>query len=341
MFFHCRCVFGRTLFIFFLLFSIISCEDLEEQIEEAEDEETEVELETGEGSTPTTGSSVDSISDVRVFIFGNSLVVHEVTPEPTEEKKVPHWLGLLAEGSGLNFAVDGRYGFLRSYADFSELSPQWGFESASSIWTNESVPFADIDYNRIILTPTNFIQYQSSIEPYYDDPNTTPLSTSLSTIDQINAAHPGVPIFIYAGWADMAGFGSFPDSINLSDYYTYELGEYTDWFLDYHDRLIRARPNIAIKMIPVGNILAKMLTDQLSGLELLDRYEDDAPHGQGSLYFLASLITYSALYKRQAPDYQAPDTVHELIRNQYSSLASFIWSELNNFNHTDGTSRVF
>ena len=340
MLFINRCQLTCSIFLVAILSIILSCEDIEEQLNE-ETEEAQVELETGDGGS-TTGSSVASTSDVKVFIFGNSLIVHEVTPEPTEEKKVPHWISLIAEESGLNFSVDGRYGFLRDYSDFSELSPQWGFDQASGIWTDESVPFANLDYNRIILTPTNFIQYQGATEPYYDDPNTSPLSTSLDTIDQINLAHPGVPILIYAGWADMAGFGSFPDNIDLTEYYSYELGDYTNWFIDYHDRLIRLRPNITIKLIPVGNILAKLFSNQLKDLELLERYEDDAPHGQGSLYFLASLIAYSALFKQQAPSsYEAPSTVHESIRNQYSEITSFIWSELNSFNHSDGTSRVF
>ena len=325
-----------------LFFITMSCEGLEEQLnEEEEEQEEQTQLETGEGSSPTTGSSVAKSSDVKVFIFGNSLVVHEVTPEPTEEKKVPHWLSLLAQASGSSFAADGRYGFLRDYSDFSELSPQWSFASVESLWTNEAEPFASIGYNRIILTPTNFIQYQSAMEPYWDDPNTTPISTSLSTIDQISAAYPQVPIMIYAGWADMDGFGSFPDSIDLERYYAYEKGDYTDWFIDYHDRLLRARPNITIKLIPVGLILAKIFTNQLKDLSLLDRYEDDAPHGQASLYFLASIISYSALFGEQAPSFQAPSTVHESIRSQYSELAAYIWSELNSFNHDDGSSRVF
>lgn len=325
---------------FFCLFAHGCSEEGEEK--EGESEETGI-TETGQGTTSTTGKTVSVSESLRLYIFGNSLVVHEVTPEPTEEKKVPHWLGLMTSHAGQSLTVDGRYGFMRDYSDFSEIGPQWGFSGVASSWTDESVAFGDIDFNRIIYTPTNFIQWQGAAEAYYDDPNTSPLTTTLSTFDQTVEAHPGISFYIYAGWSDMAEYGSFPSGVNLASYYQDAQGSYHDWFLDYHDRLIRSRPELTIKIIPTYFILAKLLsTTPLSGMDISDVYEDDAPHGEPTLYFLASLITYSALYQTQAPsDLTIPTTVHHLVREHYTSIISKIMTELEAFNHDDGSSRVF
>ena len=332
-------LFMPTLFLSLSIFCVTQCSDEGED----EDEEEATVLETGEGTTPTSGRSVSGRTDLRVYMFGNSLLMHEVTPEPTEEKKVPHWLGLMATTAGTSLTVDGRYGFLRQFADFSEIGPQWGFTTVGSSWTDESVAFGDVPFNTIMLTPTNFIQYQGPAEPYFDDQNTTPISTSLSTIDQTIAAHPGIPIYIYAGWADMAGYGTFPSGVDLASYYGDAQNSYHNWFIDYHDRLIRARPDVTIKMIPVYLILAKLLSSEpLSAMTITDVYEDDAPHGQPTLYLLASMITYAALFQAQAPaDFTIPTTVHALVRDNYSTINDQIWTELNGFTHSDGTGRVF
>jgi hypothetical protein len=141
----------------------------------------------------------------------------------------------------------------------------------------------------------------------------------------------------------MAGYGSFPSGVDLDSYYTYASGSYHDWFLDYHDQLVLSRPELTIRVIPVNKILTELFTsDILADMTIEDRYEDDAPHGQGSLYFLASLVTYAAVVRDMPPSsYTIPSTVHQSIRDNYAEILSTIWQELASFNYSDGTSRVF
>jgi hypothetical protein len=55
-------------------------------------------------------------------------------------------------------------------------------------------------------------------------------------------------------------------------------------------------------MIPVGPILAElMLETEVGNILVTNLYEDDAPHGTASLYFLASLISNMSIYEEQAP----------------------------------------
>ncbi len=282
--------------------------------------------------------------DLRLFIFGHSLIVHEHTPSPTEEKKVPHWLSVIAGQDNKSFAADGQYGFLQNHANFNNISPQWGFPNVTSTWTNENTPFSQVDFNLIMMTPANFIQYQAPSAPYFDNPSVSPLSATLEIYDQSRAAHPGIPFYIYENWPDMGGYGAFPGGVDFARYNRdTRTGDFHQWFLDYHDSLLSARPGSQIKMIPVGPIISGLVTQTpLQGIPLTSLYEDDAPHGQPTLYFLASLITYSAIYKTQPPDnLNIPNTVHPLVRNNYSTVINYIWNELQNFNYENGESRVF
>ncbi|NRA63994.1 MAG: T9SS C-terminal target domain-containing protein [Pseudobacteriovorax sp.] len=318
-----------------LLGALVGSCDLEEEDEETSEETDAVSY------TPVERLPVDE--ELNLFVFGNSLVVHEVTPTPTEEKKVPHWLGLLAAEGSKGLTVDGRYGFLRQFSDFSELTPQWGFQSVESLWTDETDSFSSIAFDTAILTPTNFIQYQAPDVDYYDEAGVTPLSTSLSTLDQTVSAISGIGIYIYEGWPDMNGFGDFPSGVDLDAYYAYAAGDYHNWFITYHDTILEQRPGLNIRMIPVNHIMTILLTETvLSGMTITDLYEDDAPHGQPTYYFLASLIVYMSLYEEKVPlTFSIPTTVHELVRNNYEDTVDRIWDELQDFNFADGASRVF
>lgn len=324
----------------------ISCdvEELKEKFDEEEEESEAVNSTVVKRSGSTSQDyDLDTVDDIRVFMFGNSLLVHEHTPEPSEGKKVPHWLSLFSLQDQVSFRVDGRYGFMRDYSDFSELGPQWGFAQAERLWTDEETPFADVSFNRIIYTPTNFVQYQAPGEAYYDDASTSPLSTTLDTLDQVWQAHPGIPIMIYEGWPDMAGYGNFPEEVDLSRYYADTQESFHQWFINYHNELERLRPDETIAVIPVGPILVKIL--QLAGIRDLDiqaLFEDDAPHGQVTLYFLASLITYSALFQRQIPEnYTIPNEINSVVASNYDVIGNLIWDELNSFKDSANKSRVF
>ncbi len=283
-------------------------------------------------------------SDIRPFIFGHSLIVHENTPNPSEEKKVPHWLFLLAQAASKNFTADGQYGFLTQHRNFANISPQWGFQAVPSVWQNELTPFADVDFNLIMMTPANFIQYQDPDQPYFDSPSITPISATLDIFDQSRDAHPNIPFYIYENWPDMAAFGTFPDGIDFAAYNaSTRNGAFHSWFIGYHDALLEARPSGNIKMIPVGPILSGLFTEtDLSMVPLTSLYEDDAPHGQPTLYFLASLVTYAAIFGEPPPaNFTIPTTVHPLVRNNYAVVRSYIWRELQNFDRPNGDSRVF
>ncbi|MEO9485115.1 MAG: hypothetical protein ABJG47_16765 [Ekhidna sp.] len=285
-------------------------------------------------------------TELRTFIFGHSLIVHDppLIPTPSDETSVPHWMASLANHANFDFAVAGQYGFLQQHDDLPPIA-QWGFDIAEPAWDSDNESFADADFNTVLLTPANFIQYQPSDENYFNG-DVSPVGATLTIHDWVKEQEPEITFYVYENWPDMAPFigGQFPPTEEeLAAYHENTQGEFHEWWIDYHDHLVTARPEDDIRMIPVGPIIGKILTEtELASIPFAELYEDDAPHGRPTIYFLAGLITYMAMYGTESPaDYVIPNTVHELVSTHYQEVVSLIWEELNAFDFDNGESRVW
>lgn len=283
------------------------------------------------------------LTEMRSFIFGHSLLLH-VTDQPgtADETTVPHWISLFATDAGYSYAADGQYGFLPQHAQLPP-QPQWGFERVPGSWALDAgQSFADADFNNVLITAGNFIQYQPPNVPYDgDNPNNhTPLGETLKIIDWLEEQEPGINIYIYENWPDMAPtIGSFPPNAGeLAAYYSYTLGEFHQWWLDYEDGLKSARPDTNLRMLPVGPILAHVLTRApFNEIPTTTLYEDDAPHGRPSLYFIAALVTYMGTYGVPPTDsFIPPASIHSALRDNLSELYDVVRAQLALFEETRG-----
>ena len=277
----------------------------------------------------------------RFFAFGHSLVNHTTSDETT----IPHWIFKLAEESGHPFAAGGKYGFLPQHRILPPFS-QWGYLEVPPVWDSDNETFAEADLTTIFLTAANFIQDVPPTMEYYSDPGITPISATEDIIQWISQQEDSLDIFIYENWPDMAGYLSdgFPaDSMEFAAYNAYTLGAFHDWWIIYHDSLRNTFPDVFVRMIPVGPIMADLFTKTgLRNIQVADLYEDDAPHGQPTVYFLAGLISYMAIFEEPAPkSFIPPSSIHNIVSNNYEMVVDFIWSELLNFNDDNGDSRVF
>ena len=249
-------------------------------------------------------------------VFGNSLV-HHLSDDPATN--VPYWLARLAQAGGRDLALSGQWGFLRDFAA-QGVAPNWSFEGVTA-----RRGAADT----VLITPANFIQYQAPDAEFEgDNPgNASPVSVTLDVIDRAIADWPGARIVIYEGWPDMGGFtrGFPPSARNLRRWHGYALSDYHDWFRDYVAGLQAARPEVEITLLPVSSVLSGLQTGLLEDIPVEALYSDDAPHGTATLYFLAALITYSALFETPAPSaFQLPDSLHPLVRETYTRLTEEI-----------------
>jgi hypothetical protein len=211
-------------------------------------------------------------------------------------------------------------------------------------WDSNASAFASADFDNVILTAGNFFQYRSPTLSYEGPWSyTSPVDSTLSIIDWVSGQEPGVRIYIYENWPDMSPFGDYPASASEHEAYKERtLGSFHDWWLDYHDAVLDARPSVEIKMIPVGPTIAKILTEAVPDISVTELYEDDSPHGRPTIYFLASLVTYMGMHEARPPDsYAVPDIVHSDVRNNMTAIVDLIWNELSAFNDDQGKSRVW
>lgn len=208
-----------------------------------------------------------------MFVFGHSLIVHAT---PSDETTVPHWLHLLSQEAGHNISVSGQYGFLPQHANLPPIS-QWGFSEVPAAWDSDTHDFDEANFNTILLTAGNFVQYQPSNINYYGNATTSPVSATIDIVDWIDNQEENAVTYIYENWPDMtlyiAGESFPPSETEFANYNDYTVGGFHDWWIDYHDFVQAARPAENVRMIPVGPILSKLFTDTtLSQIPILDLY---------------------------------------------------------------------
>ncbi len=301
----------------------------------------------GSDTTDTTSDSDDmepAHPDVRNYIFGHSLILHSPTAN------VPIWLNALADEAGYSYGMSGQYGFADTHATELPPDPNWGIEGVPAIWNDgDGQSFADVQFNTVLFTEANFRQYFPPTEPDPDGilPESSVQSTT-AVFDWVADAQPGVRYVLYENWPDMGSFtdadfeNGFPTSAELQAYHAFTQGEFHQWWLDYHDGMMAARPDLDIRMIPVGPVLAGLSTTLQLETPVEALYEDNAPHGRPTLYYLAGLVTYMGLYSSlPPPSYVPPETIHASVRERHDEVVQFIWDELQAFDDARGNSRVF
>ncbi|MDM3870624.1 hypothetical protein QSV34_04595 [Porticoccus sp. W117] len=312
--------------------------------------DSQPELDGGETSSNTPTLKIKRQSSIKNYLFGHSLINH-VSPEApagNNETSVPHWLQKLAKAAGNKYYTAGQYGFLRNHAELPPKS-QWGFSEVPTAWDPDlnGESFSDVGFTSVILTAANFIQYQSPNTPFDGDNPTrsTPLTSTLEIIDWISLHSPSSDIYIYENWPDMAQYiSSFPPSKReFSRYHAKTLGEFHEWWIQYQDQIREARPQKQVKMLPVGPVIASVLQlDPLNTIPATELYEDDAPHGKPTIYFLAALVTYMGIYGEQSPDnLKIPSSIHPLVKEHYQNISQHIWNQLSLYTFKDGQSRVW
>ncbi len=260
----------------------------------------------------------------KFYVFGNSLFNHVSGSDTTT---VPHWIALLSRQQGQAFTLDGEFGFLRNFISKPEPTPNWGFKSVRSGWNNERTSFAKSGVNNVIIVPANFIQYQSPSANYEGGggPKISPIEATSQLMTLVEKSLPETKFYIYEGWAELSGFiTSLPPSQNDMDrYYSYNSSAYHDWYLEYVTSL---KKDHSVELIPVATVLAKLFTQApLNQLSPEDLYVDDAPHGTATLYFLAAMITYSAVLEQPLPtEFAVPRSVNSIVAKAYPEIAAAI-----------------
>jgi hypothetical protein len=278
----------------------------------------------GIAAVPAQGAGHED-SERRTFIFGHSLINNG-----SARSAVPYWMVQFAGADQKRFKFAGQYGFHWDHANNLPPESDWGFDGAPAFWDHNLQSFASAGFDSILFTPVNFVQNESPTANL-DWAGGSTAGITLRVIDWVAAQEPGIEVFIYENWPEMQ-INSFPPTTGeFDDYNAFVLGGFSDWWDAYHDALQDARPDLQITSIPVGPIIAKMIsqTSLLSGMSVTDFYKDGDPHGTDTTYFLASLITYAGMFETAPPaGINVPNGIHPVVKANYAGISQFIAAEL-------------
>lgn len=277
-------------------------------------------------------ASAQGRDEASLYVFGNSLV-HYLGEEA--HSNVPHWMAEMARADGRRLALDGQWGFLRGFAESLPPRPNWSFPGVTSAWDPGRGAFGEAGIDAVLITPANFIQYQPPEAPYEGENPTgeSPLGATQTLVDWVQSRAPGTPVYLYEGWADMAGVSNrFPPSTRaLQRYHEVNRGDYHAWYETLLGDLREASPETDLRLIPVARLLSQLLGEggPLADVPVEALYVDSSPHGTPTLYFLAAMITYAAIYEAPPPEgYDPPDTLNRQVVAAYPQLSSLIWEEI-------------
>lgn len=277
---------------------------------------------------------------VESHMMGHSLMDHSSS---TQQTKIAYWIHQFATEAGNPYESTGQFGSIWDFAEFNPTS-QWGTPGIPSSWDADFETYAAADLNNFIFTIFNYVQDLPPDVDYYTASSV--LLASERLVDSVNLYQPSNDIFIYENWPDMGAFTEDPfdpSEMEFAAYNAYTLGDFHDWWIDLHDLILASKPTYNIRMIPVGPVISELLlTAPYDGISPTDLFEDNAPHGRETIYFLAGLATYIAIYGEKAPaSYMPPATVLPVIASNYTTIVDDFWNYMIAFNDANGNNRVF
>lgn len=286
--------------------------------------------------------TVEGQQTIESFMFGHSLMDHS---SPTEQTEIAYWIHDLAQTAGHTYEMGGMFGTSFLYAAYNVV-PQWGVQGVTSSWDDSIEPFGEASINNSLITARNFVQDLAPDMQYYGE-TLSVQQALLRLVDSLENDHAGLDLFIYLHWPEMTVAQETPFDVTPAELQAFfdetTAGNWFDWWTTLHDNMMAARPGSNIRMIPVGPAVVEALEDNaFSAIEGEDYFEDNAPHGLPTFYFLAGLATYMGIYGEPAPaNYVVPSTIHPTIAANYQSIAQDIWSYYQSFENGTGYNRVF
>jgi hypothetical protein len=97
-------------------------------------------------------------------------------------------------------------------------------------------------------------------------------------------------------------------------------------------RLQAARPTLNIRLHNVNRAVLRTWRDTVvSTIPAGTLFEDDAPHGRSTWYFLAAVANYIELYNEKPPVgfvFDGSWNINSVVTSNYQSIVDFIWSVL-------------
>lgn len=282
----------------------------------------------GGAGTPTGGKTVDT------FAYLNSLHNHDAGAGDLNTSTA-NWLARLAGAApngGNVYTCGWQFGFANAWTTPPNAQGQEVVTSphmSGTSWTGGD------QIEVVEMVPDNF-------DGWTVDPNATNNlgfayeTRLLQIIDawESNAPNANRVYAVYAGWLDMGPYGD-PATISagqITAYINFALGTYQTWLELLVSRLQAARPGLTIRLHNVSRALMLTWRDTVvSTIPASALFEDDAPHGYSTWYFLAAVADYIELFNEKPPAgfvFDGGWGVHATVQSNYQAIVDFVWTSL-------------
>lgn len=161
----------------------------------------------------------------------------------------------------------------------------------------------------------------------------TPRLLQLIDAWEANAPNPNRRYIVHAGWKLLSGYGAQSVAAltapMISSWIRDSLGPYDAWQNALVTQLRAARPKLDIRMHNVNRALMLTYRDTVvNTLPPTALFEDLAPHGYPTLYFLAAIAEYIKLFNEKPPEnfeFNRNWGVNPVVMSNYQKLVDFIW----------------
>ena len=294
------------------------------------------------------------------YYFAHSLISHQ--KQDSNQANIPYWLAELETAAGDICLTSGQYAPGQSGANAIPPKQTWSFfyknqNHNSAMYPDD--PYPANAHDNVILTHMNWeiiYDWGPKLGERQED-EVEQATESISIIfDWMKTNDPAANLYLYECWPKIEtniildgtrwapDSGNPPNNTRWTAYLAYALDSSNDFWIELQDNLISKGEFSELKCIPSSMICAKLWQSGglLHDFTVTDIFEDDGPHGLASSYFLAAMIVYAAQHQ-EAP--VRPFTSHEQIDqrllDRFDQIASFIMTELADWNFPNGSSRVW
>jgi hypothetical protein len=284
----------------------------------------------GGSGTPAGGQTLD------VYAYLNSLRNHDAGAGNLNTS-TGNWVDRLAAqapAGGNNYTGPWMFGFANGWT--IPPSAQGEEEVASphmsgTGWTGGSA------VEIVEMTPDNFEgrNYAPNVANGLGFTYTTRL---LQIIDawETNAPNANRVYAIYSGLprlpTDPASVSPAQRAAWIADGINTGAGGYRAWMLSLVAALQAARPALTIRLHDVSRAVLLADRDTVVGtIPLASLFEDDAPHGLSTTYFLLAIAEYIELFNEKPPAgfvFQGGWGVHATVTSNYQAIVDFMWGVL-------------
>jgi hypothetical protein len=275
-----------------------------------------------------------------VYAFLNSLHNHDAGAG-NENTSTGNWVrrfAVAAPNGGHTYTLGWQFGFAAP-GGWTTLPRSSQQEVAPNVYINDPGNPAwtgATNIEIVELVPDNF--FGPLVAP--DQPNVEGwvyTTRFLHHIDnwEANAPNANRVYAVHGGWPLLSGsYGTFASQTpaQRAAYIAHALGTYQTWLNDLTSLLQAARPTLRI--VQYGINRASMLAWRdtvMNTIPTVDLFEDNAPHGRSTMYFVNAIANYIEIFDEKPPANFSINPawgVHTTVVNNYQAIVDYIWSAL-------------